>query len=207
MQTQTREEKKRQTRKQLMDAALTLTGSGRHFSSISLREVAKNAGVVPTSFYRHFSDMEELGLNIIDDLGLMLRKLMRTARQHEDYFEAQARNSVEVYAEYVCTHKNYFFFMEQVRTGGSSALRKAIRNELKYFSNELASDIRPLAQLSSTDDTDLDIICQLIVSTVFECTIDLLDHIETNPAYLDTYIEHTLKKLRCVWLGATSWQS
>lgn len=207
MQTQTREEKKRQTRKQLMDAALMLTGSGRNFSSISLREVAKNAGVVPTSFYRHFSDMEELGLNIIDDLGLMLRKLMRTARQNERYFETQARKSVEVYADYVCENKNYFYFMEQVRTGGSPALRKAIRNELKYFSNELASDIRSLAQLQGINDADLDILSQLIVNTVFECTIDLLDQVDANPAYLETYVEQTLKKLRCIWLGATCWKS
>ncbi|WP_156498890.1 TetR family transcriptional regulator, partial [Oleiphilus sp. HI0079] len=92
---QTRDEKKAQTRKSLMDAALNLTGNGRNFASISLREVAKNAGVVPTSFYRHFTDMEELGLNIIDDLGLLLRKLMRQARQNEGYFDARARNSVE----------------------------------------------------------------------------------------------------------------
>ncbi len=203
----TRDEKKAQTRKSLMDAALALTGEGSNFASISLREVAKNAGVVPTSFYRHFNDMEELGLNIIDDLGLMLRKLMRTARQNEDYLGALARSSVEVYANYVCTHKNYFYFMEQVRTGGTPILRKAIRNELRYFANELASDIRPLESLATINDTDLDIVCQLIVGTVFENTIELLDQVEINPGYLDTYTEHTLKKLRLIWLGAMAWRS
>ena len=75
-----REDKKRQTRKSLMDAALMLVGKGDNFSSISLREVAKNAGVVPTSFYRHFSDMDELGLTLVDEAGLTLRQLMRQAR-------------------------------------------------------------------------------------------------------------------------------
>ena len=204
---QTRDEKKAQTRKSLMDAALNLTGNGRNFASISLREVAKNAGVVPTSFYRHFTDMEELGLNIIDDLGLLLRKLMRQARQNEGYFDARARNSVEFYSSYVCSHKNYFYFMEQVKTGGTPTLRKAIRKELNYFANELASDTRPLKEFSNACDADLMIICQLIVDTVFENTIDLLDQAEEDPAYIDTYTEQTLKKLRLIWLGAMHWQS
>ena len=204
---QTRDEKKAQTRKSLMDAALALTGNGSNFSSISLREVAKNAGVVPTSFYRHFTDMEELGLNIIDDLGLMLRKLMRTARQSEGFFDALARSSVEFYANYVCSNKNYFFFMEQVKTGGTPVLRKAIRKELKYFANELVLDVRPVKAFAEVNDADLDILCQLIVDTVFENTIDLLDQVEENPDYIHTYTEHTLKKLRLIWLGATAWRS
>src|SRR5690606_40642806 len=57
----TRESKKKQTRQALMNAALELVGRGDNFASISLREVAKNAGVVPTSFYRHFETMEDLG--------------------------------------------------------------------------------------------------------------------------------------------------
>lgn len=204
---QTRDEKKAQTRKSLMDAALNLTGNGSNFSSISLREVAKNAGVVPTSFYRHFSDMEELGLNIIDDLGLLLRKLMRQARQNNEYFDSLARSSVEFYANYVFSHKNYFYFMEQVKTGGTPTLRKAIRKELNYFANELASDIRPLKEFSNASDADLTIICQLIVDTVFENTIDLLDQVEEDAASIDTYTEQTLKKLRLIWIGAMNWQS
>ena len=97
--------------------------------------------------------------------------------------------------------------MEQVKTGGTPTLRKAIRKELKYFANELASDVRPLKSLAEIDDSDLDIVCQLIVDTVFENTIDLLDQVENNPAYIETYTEHTLKKLRLIWLGAMAWRS
>ena len=97
--------------------------------------------------------------------------------------------------------------MEQVKTGGTPTLRKAIRKELNYFANELASDIRPLKEFSNASDPDLTIICQLIVDTVFENTIDLLDQVEDDAAYIDTYTEHTLKKLRLIWIGAMHWQS
>ncbi len=202
-----REEKKRQTRKSLMDAALGLVGNGDNFSSISLREVAKNAGVVPTSFYRHFTDMEELGLNVVDDLGMLLRKLMRNTRQSGGYAESLTRSSIEVYTDFVCQHRNYFYFMCQCRTGGTLALRSAIRNEFKYFANELASDIRALPVMTEIDSQDLDMVSQLLVEFVFESTIDLLDLVDTSPTYQKEFIEQMVKKLRLIWLGAGKWRS
>ena len=39
----------------------------RSFASLSLREVAREAGIAPTSFYRHFRDVDELGLTMVDE--------------------------------------------------------------------------------------------------------------------------------------------
>lgn len=202
-----REEKKRQTRKSLMDSALMLVGKGENFSNISLREVAKNAGVVPTSFYRHFTDMEELGLNLVDDLGLMLRRLMRATRQHEGPIERLIHSSVEVYVAYVTEHRNYFYFMCQCRAGGTLVLRNAIRNELKYFANELATDIRQVSLLPKVDGQDLEMLSHLVVGTVAETTVDLLDLVESNPASRQEMIERTVKKLQLIFLGAGQWRS
>ena len=202
-----REDKKRQTRKSLMDAALMLVGKGENFSSISLREVAKNAGVVPTSFYRHFTDMEELGLNLVDELGMLLRKLMRATRQHDGSYDGYIRSSIDVFVDFVTRHPNHFYFMVQSRTGGTQALRSAIRNELKFFANELASDIRHSSMLPDIESSDLDMISQLIVATVAETTIDILDLSESTPDYLQELVERTEKKLRLIWLGAGVWKS
>lgn len=202
-----REHKKQQTRQALMQSALTLVGEDNNFNSISLREVAKNAGVVPTSFYRHFRDMEELGLHLLDELGLMLRKLMRNTRMQDDYIEALTRESVRVYAGFVMEHRNYFYFMNQNRTGGTPALREAVRTELRYFSNELATDIRRLPIFDQMNTDDLGIITELIVETVFAGTIDLLDRTKTDDKATRTYVDNTIKKLRVIWLGAGEWQS
>ena len=52
--------RKERTRADLLHAALLLLKDN-SFGSLSLREVTREAGVVPTAFYRHFSSMEELG--------------------------------------------------------------------------------------------------------------------------------------------------
>lgn len=202
-----REDKKRQTRKSLMDAALMLVGQGDNFSSISLREVAKNAGVVPTSFYRHFTDMEELGLNLVDELGMLLRKLMRATRQHDGTFDGFIRSSIDVYVDFVTKHPNHFYFMAQSRTGGTQALRNAMRNELTFFANELVSDIRQSSMLPNVGSDDLEMISQLIVATVAETTIDILDLTESSTGYKQEFIKKTEKKLRLIWLGAGAWRS
>ena len=75
-----REEKKLQTRHALIEAALTLMHEGVGFSGLSLREVARQAGLVPTGFYRHFPDMEALGLNIAAESCQTLRQMMREVR-------------------------------------------------------------------------------------------------------------------------------
>ena len=75
-----RDEKKQQTRNTLLEAALSLMSDGRSFVSISLREVTREAGVVPTAFYRHFRDMDELGLALVDEVCLNLRRLLREER-------------------------------------------------------------------------------------------------------------------------------
>ena len=43
--------------------------SGRGFGSLSLRVVARCAGIVPTGFYRHFEDMDALGLALMPRSG------------------------------------------------------------------------------------------------------------------------------------------
>ena len=57
-----RKKKKEETRQRLLAVAAQTLASGRSFDTLSLREVAKLAGIPPTSFYRHFHDLDDLGL-------------------------------------------------------------------------------------------------------------------------------------------------
>ncbi len=65
---------------ELMDAAVRLVDANRSVSSLSLREIAREAGIAPNSFYRHFRDVDELAVAIIDRAGRGLRGTIREAR-------------------------------------------------------------------------------------------------------------------------------
>ena len=92
-----RDVRKQRTRRALLDAALELMQGEQSFNSISLREVARNAGVVPTAFYRHFRDMDELGLTLVEEALRALRQMMREARSAPLPASSLISRSVQTY--------------------------------------------------------------------------------------------------------------
>ena len=104
-----RDDRKQQTRQTLLDAALKLMGDGRSFVSISLREVTREAGVVPTAFYRHFKDMDELGLALVDEVTMSLRRLLREERlKAQGAGHIAIHSSVMMFLLYVLLDTRYF---------------------------------------------------------------------------------------------------
>ena len=72
-----RAQQKLQTRQALLESARLLMNSGRGFGSLSLREVSRQAGIVPAGFYRHFADMESFGLALVAEVGDTFRDALR----------------------------------------------------------------------------------------------------------------------------------
>ncbi len=131
--TVNRAQQKEKTRRQIIDAAFQLLSEERSFASLSLREVAREAGIAPTSFYRHFEDMEELGLSLVDEGGVILRQLMRRARQRINDRGSVIRISVETFMEFIHNSPHVFRLLLRERSGASLAFRKAVSRELQYF--------------------------------------------------------------------------
>jgi AcrR family transcriptional regulator len=132
-----RAQQKEKTRRSLIDAAFSQLSAERSFSSLSLREVAREAGIAPTSFYRHFKDMEELGLTMVDEGGLLLRQLMRQARQRIAKEGSVIRTSVDTFMEFIECSPNVFRLLLRERSGTSAEFRAAVAREMQHFSAEL----------------------------------------------------------------------
>jgi AcrR family transcriptional regulator len=199
-----RAEKKARTRNRLIDSALAIIGFGANFASISLREVAKTAGVVPTSFYRHFDDMEELGLAMVDELGLNLRRLMRGSFDANEPLDDIVAHCADAYFRYVLDNANLVQFVNQSRTGGTEALQDAVRNELQFLSGRIATEIS--AYLPELGPQDRDIVASLIVSTLMENTTHLLAIPNDSTALQDELKQRTIEQINIIMLGAENWQ-
>ncbi|VAW64299.1 Unsaturated fatty acid biosythesis repressor FabR, TetR family, partial [hydrothermal vent metagenome] len=126
----------------IIDAAFRLLNQQSSYSSLSLREVSREAGIAPTSFYRHFEDMEELGLTMVDEGGVALRQLMRKARQRIRDSESVINTSVETFMEFIQSSPHVFRLLLRERSGTSLAFRKAVSREFQYFIVELADYIQ-----------------------------------------------------------------
>ena len=132
-----RQEQKLRTRRSIIEAAFSLLDEQRSLSSISLREVARAAGIAPTSFYRHFKDIDELGLTLVDEAGLALRQLMRQARVRIASGGGVINISVDTFMEFITANNNVFRLLLREHTGTSMAFRSAVLREIKHFNVEL----------------------------------------------------------------------
>lgn len=133
-----RQLQKQQTRQRIIDGAFTLLDVNKSFTAISLREVAREAKIAPTSFYRHFSDINELGLTLVDESGLALRQLMRQARQRIASGKGIINISVDTFLEFILSNPNVFRLLLREHTGTSSSFRAAVKREIQHFTEELA---------------------------------------------------------------------
>ena len=129
-----REEKER-VRAELMRAALRL-GAAHGFAGLGLREVAREAGIAPTSFYRHFADMEELGMAIIRGLaGSSLRGWgERASAAGSGELPAVL---VDAMLEALARDAELARFIVAERAGASPGFRALLRAELTLLSTKL----------------------------------------------------------------------
>lgn len=139
---------KEKTRRALVDAAFNQLSAEKSFSNLSLREVAREAGIAPTSFYRHFKDMDELGLAMVDESGLILRQLMRQARKRLEKGGSVVVISVETFFEFIEERPNLFRLLLRESSGTSQAFRTAASREIQHFVAELAEYIQSKNKIS-----------------------------------------------------------
>ncbi|QKT14213.1 TetR family transcriptional regulator [Rhodococcus sp. W8901] len=200
---ETRAQRKERTRQALLDRTLDLLAD-RSFASVSLREVARAAGIVPTAFYRHFASMDELGVVLAEDSMRVLRRMLRDARRTPSTKNATA--SLDILVRQVRAHEAEFRFIARERYGGVTEVRRAIATELRLFVSELTIDLSRMPGLADWDVEDLEMAADLIVQAMLAAVIDLLEVERPGSADERAVIERAEKQLRLIMLGIGSWK-
>ena len=199
---ETRGEKKERTRRAILDAALRLSEES-GLGALSLRQVAKEVGVVPTAFYRHFASIDELGLALVEESFSSLRAMIRDVRRDNPPLEDIVDRSVQVLDEHVRGQRAHFSFIARERSGGSAVVRDAVRHELALFERELATDLARLPMDHWTAE-DLRILSHLIVVARIAVAEEILE----SPERERTAITRRARtQLLIVIFGARNWRS
>jgi AcrR family transcriptional regulator len=207
-------ERRRKTRQALLDAALEQMEQGISFDQLSLRRVTRAAGVVPAAFYRHFASMDELGLVLVEESVRTLRAMLREAREGGPSPEHVIRRSVEILLTHVREHRRHFAFIADARTSGNAVLRHTIRNEIRLFASELATDLARFPVLREWSTTDLLMLAGLFVDTMIAAIEEMLESAMRGPQLEEPTPEAqaeiaalTEKRLRLIALGTPHWRT
>lgn len=191
-----RQQQKLETRQRIIAAAFALLDDNKSFTSISLREVAREANIAPTSFYRHFTDINELGLTLVDESGLALRQLMRQARKRISSGGSIITISVDTFMEFILQNPNLFRLLLREHTGTSSSFRAAVMREIRHFTKEL-SDYIVLRLDVPTSIASLQ--AEAMVKLVFNAGAEALD---ANSGDIKDIADRVKVQLRFIQFGA-----
>jgi AcrR family transcriptional regulator len=200
----TRAERKERTRQMLLDGALHLL-TDRSLASLSLREVARAAGIVPTAFYRHFGSMDELGVALVEQSMRPLRQLIRDARRNPS--ADVIRGSVAALTKQVRAHDGHFRFLTRERYGGVVPVQRAIATELRLFTNELTIDLARMPPMAAWSTDDLEMAADLMVAAMLSIVLALLEVDPHRAGAEREVVSQAERQLRLVALGMAAWRS
>jgi AcrR family transcriptional regulator len=202
--TLSREQRKEATRRAIVAAALQLL-EDRSFAALSLREVTREAGIVPAAFYRHFESMEALGLVLIDESFRALRDMLRSARAGKLDPKRVIESSVDILIEGVNDRREHWRFIGRERSSGLTVLRYAIRTEIRLITSELAIDLARFPGLNTWSSEDLNILASLFVNSMIVIAEAIED--ANDPNSLEDIKRTATKQLRMIVVGVAGWRS
>nr|WP_228258274.1 HTH-type transcriptional repressor FabR [Acinetobacter sp. ANC 4633] len=163
------------TKEELFQATLNLIGPEKSISSLSLREVAREAGIAPNSFYRHFKDIDELAIELINRAGVVLRKIIREARLKASKQESIIRTSVEVFLQQLDTDDGNLSLLLREGYTGSISYKRAVEQQLSFFQQELQEDLIRLERLNQNRLFHPDLAAKAITQLVFNMGAKVID--------------------------------
>lgn len=209
-----RDERKQQSRQALLDAALKLSTSGRSFSTISLREIAREVGLVPTAFYRHFEDMDNLGQVLVAQVAQRLKLIVLQLRQgYLDLEDTKTKTSIKLFLQAVDHSPQDWIFLIAERWGGSNTVRNDIAREIEIIIRDLAqdlSDTHSFKHIQSVDD--LNVMSSILINLSFTWAMAWLtltsqysgqDLVQRQ----QQYIEQVSTEIKLLFRGIANWES
>ncbi|MGG2396888.1 TetR family transcriptional regulator [Pseudomonas sp. SH1-B] len=179
----------------LMEAALRLTSTSRSLSSLGLRELAREAGLNPNTFYRHFRDVDDLGLSVIGEITRLLRQPLRDLRREAAQRAVKEQGAmlptllgidlgrgrrvchetVQLFFDFVAAHPEAFIIGVRELHGASLVLREALRQVMDDFAEDMAEDIIEFKLLPGlVSEAAVRQVSGLISRSLFEQSLDYI---------------------------------
>jgi len=125
----------------LVQAALRLITQTRSLTSLGLRELAREAGLNPNTFYRHFRNLDEFGLQVLGFIAGDMKAAVRELRRMAQSSEQATHDTVAYVYGYFLAHPAAVTVAVRELHGSSPLLRQALKAQLDASAREMAEDI------------------------------------------------------------------
>lgn len=197
--------RKEQTRRRLLAAAHALLAE-QGFTSLSLREVTRHAGVVPAAFYRHFENLDALGLALVEESFANLNGALRAARARggDGLTTATSAEALRLLG-YARDNSVHFRFVVRERFGGSATIRAAIARAMERFEGDLALDLARDPALRAWSTEDIRLLASLLVTMMTSAVEQMVE--ADGPAAQRAIEQRILRQLQMLGVGVRGWEN
>lgn len=195
------------TREALIDAAFELLADNKSFDGLSLRELTRSVGIVPTAFYRHFPRMEDFGLALVAEAFAAFRQVIAQLQAEPEPGTQMIRNLTRSMIKSVQTHQLQFRFIASERYGGDAGVRTAIRQELRLIETEVALELGRMPVAAGWSSDDLRVLACLFINTLVAMGEEVIDQAADDPKRAKALMDMAEKQMRLIALGVKAWDS
>jgi AcrR family transcriptional regulator len=187
-------------KRRLIEAALRLTAGGRGFATLGLRELAREAGLNPNTFYRHFDTLDDLAREAVEWVSRRLRPMLRRERWLAAHDEPHSvpRRACAAFFAFALDNREAFLSALAEYHGTSPALRDAVRANLHEVSVEMADDIVQLNLMPALTRETVDEVCTQIVLQLFHLSHEYI----SNAAHREALIDYSERFIVRLFTGA-----
>ena len=172
-------------KQRLIEAGLRLAARGQSLGALGLRELGREAGLNPNTFYRHFRSMDELGLAAVEEVTQQLRRGLKEVRRGAVKHADATRGSAQFFFEFARKNPEAFRVGLREINGGSAAIRRALRRVMDEIAGEIAGDIHSLGLAPTQDRAVLLEIATAIVDLLFYRSVDYIERSTERRAIVD----------------------
>jgi AcrR family transcriptional regulator len=183
-------------KRKLIEAALRLTAGGRSFATLGLRELAREAGLNPNTFYRHFDTLDDLAREAVESVSRRLRPMLRRERWLAAHDEPHSvpRRACAAFFAFALDNREAFLSALAEYHGTSAALREAVRVNLHEVSAEMAEDVVQLNLMPTLPRATIEEICTQIVLQLFHLSHEFIENAAQREGLVD-YAERFIVRL------------
>ncbi|CAH2897971.1 MAG: Transcriptional regulator [uncultured Paraburkholderia sp.] len=185
----------------------------RGFASLGLRELAREAGLNPNTFYRHFETLDDLAREAVDSVSRRVRPMLRRERwlaAHDEPHSVPRRACVAFFA-FALENREAFLSALAEYHGTSPALREAVRATLHAVSAEMADDVVQLQLMPTLPRDVVDEVCTQIVLQLFHLSAEFIgadadvnEEDNANVARRDALVSYAERFVVRLFAGAMS---
>lgn len=159
----------------LVQAALRLITQSRSLTSLGLRELAREAGLNPNTFYRHFRNLDEFGLQVLGYIAEEMKSGVRDLRRMANSSDQASRDTVAFVYSYFLSNPAATTVAVRELHGPSPILRRALEAQLNASAREMAEDIIDRQLVSGLDEATIHEISHMTIRYILFRAMDYIE--------------------------------